>query len=140
MESAVSGCMYPFMNCKNQLLQAKRLCHDDGYWYGERVTWCGERRESCGVPHGDENSADELMQGEDCPRLSLYGRLHRVGAGRGGEVEVHRSLCDLHGAARWRCDYRPYCTRLHAQPAGETCGGRSSAVVAEGANGRVEAS
>ncbi|EKX47541.1 hypothetical protein GUITHDRAFT_152021 [Guillardia theta CCMP2712] len=32
MESAVSGCMYPFMNCKNQLLQAKRLCHDDGYW------------------------------------------------------------------------------------------------------------
>jgi hypothetical protein len=28
----VYGCMYPFMNCKNQLYMARHLCQDDGYW------------------------------------------------------------------------------------------------------------
>ena len=32
MDSMVYGCMYPFMNCKNQLYMAKHLCQDDGYW------------------------------------------------------------------------------------------------------------
>lgn len=36
--------MYPFMNCKNQLLQAKRLCHDDGYWYEEGRIRIGRRK------------------------------------------------------------------------------------------------
>jgi len=32
MDSMVYGCMYPFMNCKNQLYMARHLCQDDGYW------------------------------------------------------------------------------------------------------------
>ena len=32
MDSMVYGCMYPFMNCKNQLYMAQHLCQDDGYW------------------------------------------------------------------------------------------------------------
>lgn len=32
LESKVYGCMYPFMNCKNQRYMANHLCQDDGYW------------------------------------------------------------------------------------------------------------
>ena len=31
----VYGCMYPFMNCKNQMYMARHLCQDDGYWIRE---------------------------------------------------------------------------------------------------------
>lgn len=66
MRAVVSGCMYPFMNCANQMMQAKRLCRDDGYWI-RRV----EDFQCTGGFIGAKTAAEEKWQYVDHFLLSL---------------------------------------------------------------------